>query len=66
MSKKATPDPDKKKTAKADADDVEGHSMADPWTAMHLAQSREREIKEAYRRKALEDEARRPHRKEGR
>ncbi|HLA16585.1 MAG TPA: hypothetical protein VJZ72_06750 [Candidatus Limnocylindrales bacterium] len=68
MTKKpaAEPDADKNPKPDGDADDVEGHSMADPWTAMHLAESREREIKEAYRRKALEEEARRPHRKDGR
>ncbi len=66
MAKKPAPDADKDKAAKVDPDDVEGHMLSDPWTGMHLAETREREIKEAYRRKALEEEARRPHRKDGR
>jgi hypothetical protein len=65
MTKKRTPQPDVD-TVPSDAEDVEGHAMPDPWSAMHLAEAREREIKQAYRRKALEEEARRPHRKEGR
>jgi hypothetical protein len=50
----------------AEEADVDGHMMADPWSAMHIAESRERDIREAARRKALEDEARRNKQKEGR
>jgi hypothetical protein len=69
MAKKGSSDPEVKGTEKAkaiDDDDVEGHAIADPWSAIHLAEARERDIKEAYRRKALEEEARRPHRKTSR
>jgi hypothetical protein len=66
MAKKPASEPAKGKPAKPQPEDVEGHSMLDPWSGMRIVESRERDIKEAYRRKALEEEARRPHRKEGR
>jgi hypothetical protein len=65
MAKKKAVEPEVEKTPQPD-EDVEGHAMTDPWTGMHLASARERDMKEAYRRKALEEEARRPHRKDGR
>jgi hypothetical protein len=66
MSEKPAPDSGRDRDAPPDDEDVEGHSMLDPWSGMKIVESRERDIKQAYRRKALEEEARRPHRKEGR
>jgi hypothetical protein len=65
MAKKKAVEPEVGQDQQPD-EDVEGHAMTDPWTGMHLASARERDMKEAYRRKALEEEARRPHRKDGR
>jgi hypothetical protein len=65
MTTKPANEPEAERTPSAD-DDVEGHSMADPWSAMHIAESRERDMREAARRKSLEEEARRTKNKEGR
>jgi hypothetical protein len=66
MATEKPTEPDATPSEQPEDEDVEGHAMTDPWTGMHLAQARERDMKQAYQKKALEEEARRPHRKESR